>query len=356
MLPRKDGESLWWKVMVRGKRAITLKLSDERGRELLLRLAADVDVIIENFRPGTLERWRLGPDDLEAAGLDVVMLRISGFGQSGPYRDRPGYGTVAEAMSGLANLTGFPDGPPVFPSASLADGVSGLFGAMGVLAAMFGRQRRKGCGVEVVDVALFEALFRLIPTQVPVHDQLGTVLSRPGNFLGSHGVLRNLYQCRDGTYFCVSAIGDAPIRRLLNAIGADDLADNLGAALREGSGKQLEALLEEADERLRSWAGTRDYPDVDATMGAAGAVYQRVYSMADIAHDEQYRFRGDLIKVPDAKLGNIAMPAPSPKFSKHEHTVAHAGPALGEHTEEVLANALDVDAATIAELRAAGVI
>ncbi|MDE3074049.1 MAG: CoA transferase, partial [Chloroflexota bacterium] len=182
MLPKKDGESLWWKVLQRGKKAITLNLSTERGRELMLRLARRSEVMVENFRPGTLERWRIGPKDLEAEGVSLILLRTSGFGQTGPDSGRPGFGTVAEAMSGFAYLNGFPDGPPVFPSVSLADGVAATFGAFGLMAALCARLRgQDGTGVQVVDVALFEGLFRLVPTQVQGYDLLGYVPKRPGN-------------------------------------------------------------------------------------------------------------------------------------------------------------------------------
>lgn len=357
MLPRSEGQSVWWKAMGRGKQAITLKLSDPRAKPILIDLLADADVMIENFRPGTLEKWGLGPSDLEAAGVDLVMLRISGFGQTGPYSQRPGYGTIAEAMSGLANLTGFADGPPMFPSASLADGVAGLFGAFGALAATFARREQQHTsGVEVIDVALFETLFRLIPTQVLIHDQLGETIRRPGNFLGSHGVLRNLYECKDGTFFCISAIGQAPISRVFQAIGADDLDARLRGALEERGGNTLERLLEEGNDRMTEWAEQRPYSEVAEALAATDAVFERVFSMDDIAADEQYRSRKDIVAVPDVDLGEIRMPAPTPKFSRHQHTVLRAGAPLGAETDTVLRERAGLSPETIDELRKAGVV
>ena len=235
MLPQSKGQSLWWKVVARGKKAITLDLSQPAGRSLLLRLASQSQIVIENFRPGTLERWMIGPDQLSIVCKRLVLLRISGFGQTGPLRDRAGFGTVAEAMSGFANLNGFPDGPPVFPSTTLADGVAAVFGCFGVVAALWAQQNAAAEGVQVVDTALFEPLFRLVPTQIPAFDLLGIVAKRPGNFLGSHGVLRNLYSTRDSEYFVISAVGEIPIARALEAAGATELTARLTSAIRGGS-------------------------------------------------------------------------------------------------------------------------
>lgn len=336
MLPQVETESLWWKAMARGKRVMTLDLHEPRDRDIVLRLAARADVVVENFRPGTLERWGLGPKDLERAGSRAVMLRISGFGQTGPYRDRPGYGTIAEAISGFAHLNGEPDGPPMFPSATLADGATGLFGAFGVMAAVFDRLKRDRTEVQVVDAALYGSLFRLIPTQVLVYDQLGEIPIRPGNFLGSHGVLRNLYECQDGTYFCLSAIGDAPIRRILRAARATELERELGEALEPASERDFGGFLIECDAAVAEWARNRTWDEVSQRLREQDAVFQRVYDVADIVADPHYDARGDLQAVPDERLGPILMPAPFPKFPGREHHVAHAGPARGQHTDEIL--------------------
>lgn len=356
MLPRKQGESLWWKVVARGKSAITLNLSKTEGAALLKRLVADADVVIENFRPGTLERWNLGPDELGKVRDGLVMLRISGFGQTGPKRDTPGFGTVAEAMSGFAHLNGDPDGAPTFPSTTLADGAAATFGALGVMAKLYERSMRPWKGAQVVDMALVEALFRLIPVQMPWYDQLGVAPKRPGNFLGSHGVLRNLYRTADDVYFCVSAIGHEPIRRILHGVGASALEQGVGEAIRSKDPKTFEAFLSEADAAVAAWAKTKRWPEVAASMDASGAVYQRVYDAADIAADSHFAEREALIRVADPTLGSILMTGIVPKFVGHDRTIAHAGAKLGAHNEEIFGERLGLSKHEIDELRAAGVI
>ena len=223
MQPRKGDVSLWSAIAERNKSNISLRLSDPEGRRLFLELAKDFDVIIENFRPGTLERWGIGPDDLAAAGADVVLLRVSGYGQTGPRAGRPGFGGAAEAMSGLSQMTGPADGDPILLSTAIADGAAGAFGVIGVLAALWHRASarlagRPVSGVEVIDIALFEAMFRLIPTQVIEYDQTGGVPGRAGS-VREHGVVRNIYRTADGVHFCVSSVGERAIRRTLTAAG-----------------------------------------------------------------------------------------------------------------------------------------
>jgi crotonobetainyl-CoA:carnitine CoA-transferase CaiB-like acyl-CoA transferase len=356
MLPQKEGESLWWKVVGRGKRGITLDLSKPAGVQLLKRLVGDVDIVIENFRPGTLERWGVGPDDLEAHCEGVVMLRISGFGQTGPMRERPGFGTVAEAMSGFAHLNGSPDQPPSFPATTLADGCAATFGAFGTLALLARRSVERWQGVRVVDVALFEALYRLIPVQIASYDQLGIAPVRPGNFLGSHGVLRNLYRTSDGVYFCVSAIGSEPIRRILDAAGATELAEGVDAAIAARASGGFESFLEEADRYVSRWAVDQDWETVRDRMHSSGAVFQRVYDAADIVNDEQYLARDDVIAVHDNALGSLLMPGIVPKVPGFEHSIDRAGPALGEHNEEIYRGRLGLSADELEALRADRVI
>lgn len=356
MLPRKDGESLWWKVTARGKRVITLDLSKHEGAEIALQLAQKVDVLIENFRPGTLERWGLGPEQLGERCDSLVMLRISGFGQTGPMRDRPGFGTAAEAMSGFAHLNGHPDESPMFPSTTLADGVAGTFGALGVVSLLLNLLRDPKPGVHVVDTALFETLFRIIPVHIAQYDQLGVAPKRPGNFLGSHGVLRNLYRTADEVYFAVSAIGDRTMRRILDAAGAGDLSQQVAEVIAASDAEAFEAFLIRADAAVGEWAAGETWEKVAERLGESGAVFQRVYDAADIIEDPVYLAREDIVAVPDEKLGPIRMQGIVPKFPGRAHRVKHAGPARGRHNAEVYHELLDFDTEQIDRLRQHGVI
>lgn len=357
MLPRKGEDSLWWKVIQRGKRSITLDISKPRGRQLALELAQHADVITENFRPGTLERWGLGPADLEAAGISVVLMRISGFGQSGPESRRPGFGTIAEAISGFAHLNGEPDGPPTFPSTTLADGVAATFGAFGVMAALWNRARGVAAeGVEVVDMALFEGLFRIIPTQIAAYDQLGVAPMRPGNKLTSHGVLRNLFQSRDGTWFVVSAVGPAAIARVLAAASAHSHMERVHAGVMLDAEETVVEFLDECDALLQEWAAQHDYGTLARMLSDADAVFQQVYAANDIVEDAHYQARGDLIRVPDAKYGPILMQGIVPKFPRREHHVDRAGADRGIDNVAVYGELLGLDEVALKQLQDDGIV
>lgn len=356
MLPKRGEESLWWKAVQRGKTNITLDLSSSRGRELFLSFVGEFDILVENFRPGTLERWRLGPADLEAAGASLALLRISGFGQSGPMRDLPGFGTVAEAMSGFAHLNGYPDGPPTFPSTTLADGVAAIFGAFGCLAAHIARSREGRRGVEVVDVALFEGIFRLIPTQILSQHLLGIAPRRPGNFLSSHGVLRNLYLTKDARYLCVSAVGPQAIRRIIMAPGAAELVSRIDAGVMHEEQAVVEAFLVACNDALTRWAAAHSYDELAQALTREGAVFNRVYDAKDIVEDSHYQARGDLIEVPDAQFGSILMQGVVPKFPGREHRVSSAGQARGAGNAAFYERRLGLTTETMLSLRRDGVI
>lgn len=356
MLPKKDGESMWWKICQRGKKNITLNLSTPAGRDLLLRLVRDADVLVENFRPGTLERWGLGPDDLEQAGANLAMLRISGFGQTGPNRSLPGFGTVAEAMSGFAHMNGYPDGPPTFPSTTLADGVASVWGVVGVLAALVGRLRGRSQGVEVADVALFEGLFRIIPTQIATYHQTGKAQRRPGNYLGDHGVLRNVYGSKDNRYLAISSVGPQAIRRILVGAGAQGLVETIDrGVMNSPDTATVEHFLGQCNDHLLAWAAARDYDELTADLSAAGAVFAPVYSAAEIVKDAHYQARDDLPLVPDKDLGPIMMQGIVPKFPRRTHRITHAGQAKGSDNATVFGG-LGLSESEIAALREQGVI
>ncbi len=356
MLPKKDGESLWWKVVQRGKKNVTLNLSTKRGREIFFEMVKDFDVLVENFRPGTLEKWGIGPADLEKAGANLALLRISGFGQSGPNSHLPGFGTVAEAMSGFAHMNGYPDGPPTFPSTTLADGVASVWGVVGVLAALVAKLRGGLKGVEVVDVALFEGLFRLIPTQVPTYQLLGKAQRRPGNFLGDHGVLRNVYRSQDDKYLVISSVGSQAIRRILVGAKAAALVDVIDDGIMTNpETSKVEEFLGACNDYLITWAGARPYEALTADLAEAGAVYSPVYSVAEIVKDPHYQARGDLPLVPDTQLGPIMMQGIVPKFPERDHKITHAGQAKGHNNAEIFGK-LGLSAEDLAALKKDGVL
>lgn len=356
-LPKAKGQALWWKNMARGKRCITLNLNSPKGRELLLSIAPRFDLMVENFRPGTLEKWKIGPADLEAAGANLSLLRISGYGQTGPNRDKPGFGTIAEAFSGFAHLNGFPDGPPVFPSIALADGVSATFGAFGLMASLVNRLRTGRKGVDVVDVALFESLFRLSPVQIMAYDQLGMDMERPGNLLSTLGLIRNLYTTVDGTNFVVSTVGVTTIRRLLVGAGvSQSLIDQLDRGIFDRPNEEVTAFIIACDAQIAEWAKTRIWEEVRTQLELADVIFERVYTTKDIMADAQYAARQDVVRVPDSQLGEVRMSGVVPKFSDFDHAVRHSGPGLGEHNEEIYQELFDIDAATVQALREEGIV
>jgi len=347
--PTKDGVSLWWKVVSRNKQSITLNLRDPRGQQLARDLAARADVLVENFRPGTLERWNLGYDALSALNPKLVMVRISGFGQTGPYRDRPGFGTVAEAMSGFVALSGFPDGPPLLPPMPLADEVAGLFGAAATLMALYHRDQRDGRG-QMIDVSLYEPLFRLLIPYIPQYALLGEVQQRAGNrFPGA--APRNMYRARDG-WTAISATTQRTFERLAQTMGRPDLltdprfADN---ASRVANVNELDAI-------IQAWIAAQPLDDLLRSLEEAETVAGPVYDVARIMTDPQFQARGDVLTVKDGELGEIPMPGVIPKFSRTPGRVAHAGPRLGEHNEAVYGGLLGLGATALAQLAREGVI
>lgn len=348
--PSKDGVSLWWKVLSRNKQSATLNLKDPRGQELLKQLVEHADVLVENFRPGTLEQWDLGYDVLSAVNPRLVMVRISGFGQTGPYRDRPGFGTVAESMSGLVAITGHPDGPPVLPPLPLADEIAGLFGAVSTLMALHFRDRRGEKG-QMVDISLYEPLFRLLIPHIPQYTLLGDQPKRVGNrFPGA--APRNLYQTAEGEWLALSATTQRVFERLAQTMGRIDLLSDPRFADNESRIAHVDAL----DAIVQEWTASRPLDDLLKALEDAGAVAGPVYDVPRILADRQYEAREDVIRVPDHDLGEIPMPAVIPKFSRTPGHVAHAGPRLGEHNEAIYGGLLHLAPDQLTRLAHDGVI
>jgi formyl-CoA transferase len=349
LAPHRDGTSLWWKVTDRNKRAITVDMSTDEGAAVVKDLASEADVLLENFRPGTMEKWGLGYDDLKAVNEGIVMVRISGFGQTGPYASRPGFGRIAGAISSMTNLVGEADGPPMTPGYPLADGVSGVFGALGALVAVYHREVNGGKGQEV-DLALYESLFRLLEF-VPIgYDQIGEVRTRNGN-THMYVAPSSTYETADGEYLTMTASTPSIWERLCRAMDRDDLLDEP----RFADNAQRVEHKEEVNQIVRDWVGERTREEVEAAFDDHDVAYGFAYDVEDVFADEHYRAREAMVRVPDDELGEAVVQNVVPKLSETPGQVDHLGPRHGEHTEEVLRE-LGYDDEMIAELREENVV
>jgi crotonobetainyl-CoA:carnitine CoA-transferase CaiB-like acyl-CoA transferase len=340
-----DGaDSLWWRVAARGKRSITLDLRTADGQDVARRLAREVDVVVENFRPGTLEKWGLGPDALAADNPGLVLVRISGFGQDGPYAGRAGYAAIGEAMGGLRALTGYPDRPPVRVGLSLGDSLTGLTGALGALAALVERQR-SGRG-QVVDAAIYESVLALTEGLVPEWSVAGLVRERTGATLRGLAP-SNVYPAADGEVL-VAANQDSVFRRLCGVMGRPELADDPRYADHKARGERQEEL----DAVVAAWTRTLPAQSLLDALHAAGVPAGLLYTPADMAADPHFRARASLAEVDDPEVGPLLMPAVAPRLSRTPGGIRWPGPRLGQHTDEVLAEA-GIDDTERARLRAA---
>jgi formyl-CoA transferase len=348
-----EGTSLWWYVQARNKKSITLNLKDARAQEIARRLALDADVVIENYRPGVLEKWGLGYAQLAALNPATIMVRLSGYGQTGPMRDRPGFGAIGESMGGIRYVSGHPDRPPVRIGISIGDSIAALHGVIGAMFALRHRDatggRGRGTG-QMVDVALYEAVFNLMESTVPEYDRCGVVRSRTGGALPGI-VPSNTYTCADGEAIVIAGNGDAIFKRLMTAIGRDDLANDPQLARNDGRVPRTQ----EIDAAIQQWCEGCGIDAALAALSAADVPVSRIYSVADMFRDAQFAARGMIEKHRLADGTPLAVPAVTPKLSATPGGTRWLGPALGEHTDAVLAQ-LGYDAASIAALRADGVI
>jgi crotonobetainyl-CoA:carnitine CoA-transferase CaiB-like acyl-CoA transferase len=344
----KDGVGLWWKMLGRNKRTATCKLSVDAGRDLFLRLAERSDVLIENFRPGTLERWGLGPDVLHERNPGLVVARVTGFGQFGPISGRPGFGTLAESMSGFAYITGERDGPPTLPPFGLADGIAALTTAFSVLTALRARDR-DGRG-QVVDLAIIEPILTILGPQPTAFDQLGVVQERMGN-RSVNNAPRNTYLTRDGRWLAVSTSTQSVAERVMRLVGRPELIDEPWFA----SGGERAEHADELDEAVGGWIAERDADDVTAAFEEAHAAVAPIYSVADVMEDPQYRALESIVTVDDPELGAIKMQNVLFRLSQTPGAIRWPGAAQGAHNDEVWGE-VGVDPAELERLRAAGVV
>ncbi|MDP1740226.1 MAG: CaiB/BaiF CoA-transferase family protein [Polaromonas sp.] len=344
----KDGTSVWWQVQSRNKRSVALDLRQVDAQEIVRKLALDADVLIENFRPGAMEGWGLGPDVLQALNPRLIMLRISGYGQTGPYRDRPGFGVVAEAMSGLRHLTGEPGRVPVRVGVSIGDTLAALHGVIGILLAL---QHRHTSGQgQVVDVALYEAVFNCMESLLPEYSAFGAVRGPAGSAMPGIAPT-NAYRCSDGAYALIAGNGDSIFKRLMLCIGRPDLAADPALAGNDGR----VARVQELDEAIGKWAATLTVAEVLAALEAAQVPAGKIYTVADIATDPHYAARGMLQTVQMDDGSALAVPGFVPKLSATPGSHRRNAPALGQDTDAVLRE-VGLTEAQIGALRERGVL
>ncbi|MFC8829115.1 CaiB/BaiF CoA transferase family protein [Streptomyces sp. NPDC057137] len=346
--PAKDGVGLWWKILGRNKRTITLDLASPRGRDVLLRLAADADVIVENFRPGTLERWGLGWAELAAVNPRLVLARVTGFGQFGPYSHRPGFGTLAEAMSGFAAMTGEPEGPPTLPPFGLADSIAALATAYAVMTALNGRATT-GRG-QVVDLAIIEPILTVLGPQPLWYDQLGYVQPRTGN-RSRNNAPRNTYRTADGSWLAVSTSAQSIAERVMRLVGREELAAEPWFGSGSGRAEHADVL----DEAVGDWIARHSREDAMAAFEKAEAAIAPVYDIRDVMDDPQYRALDSVTEVPDPELGPIRMQNVLFRLSETPGSIRWAGRPHGADTDAVLAE-LGLSAPEISALRTEGAL
>lgn len=349
---KKDGVSLYWKTISRNKRPITLNLKHPEGQRLLKQLVKTADVVIENFRPGTLESWNLGYEDLSAVNPGIVMLRTTGFGQTGPYAKLPGFGTLAEAMSGFASITGTPETPPLLPQLALADGICGAFGAYGVMVALHQRANDAEGRGQVVDASICEAMSRLLESVYLEYDQLGAVRQRHGNRLPD-AAPRGAYESSEpGKYVALSGSAQPIAMRLLETIGGPELARDPRFATNADRIANIDAL----DELIGNWVKQHTRDDAIRILRENNVAAGPVYDVADVFADPHFRARGTLLQVEDADLGRVTLHNVVPRMSRTDGAVRFTGGGRGSCNDEVYRDELGLDSAEIALLKQDGVI
>jgi crotonobetainyl-CoA:carnitine CoA-transferase CaiB-like acyl-CoA transferase len=345
----KDGHGLWWKQMSRNKKAVSLNLSHERGQNILIKLIKEADVFIENFRPGTLERWNISPERLHKENPGLVIMRTTGFGQFGPYSSRPGFGTLAEAMSGFAAITGQPDGPPTLPPFGLADGIAGLAGTNAILIALLHREKNNGKG-QVIDLALIEPIVTLMGAQPIIYDQLGTKQERHGN-RSVNNAPRNTYKSKDNKWLAVSTSAQAIAERVMHLVGHPEVIEEewfAGGVTRAQHADELDAY-------VGDWIAARNFDEVVKAFEEAEAAVAPIYDVEDIFNDPQFQALDTITTVEDPDLGKIRMQNVMFRMSDTPGEIKWAGRPRGTDNKEVFAE-LGIDNDELASLKDEGVI
>jgi formyl-CoA transferase len=343
------GTSVWWQIQSRNKQSIVVDLRQPKGQAIARQLIREADVVIENFRPGTMEGWGMGWEDLSKVNPGLIMLRISGYGQTGPCRDLPGFGVIGEAMGGLRYITGEPGRPPVRVGVSIGDSLAALHGVIGVLMALYHRKVNGGTG-QYIDVALYEAVFNLMESLLPEYDAFGVIRERTGSAMPGIAPT-NAYPCKDGEYVLIAGNGDSIFRRLMEAIGRSDLAEDPDLAHNEGRVRRVE----EIDAAIAAWTADRRIDDILAATEKAKVPAGRIYSAKDVAQDPHYAARGMIEQIVTRDGLPLKVPGVVPKLSETPGSIRRTAPGLGENTEAVLQR-LGYTTRQIAELRAEKII
>jgi crotonobetainyl-CoA:carnitine CoA-transferase CaiB-like acyl-CoA transferase len=346
----KDGVPLWWKMLSRNKRTVTLSLSTAEGQDILCRLIEETDVLIENFRPGTLERWSLSPERLQAINPRLVIARVTGFGQFGPYSGRPGFGTLAESMSGFAEITGDPDGPPTLPPFGLADGITAQSTANAILMALYHRDVHGGTG-QVLDVAIIEPILTILGPQPIVYDQLGIVQTRTGN-RSVNNAPRNTYRTADGRWVAVSTSTQSIAERVMHLVGHPEVIDEPWF----GSGAKRAEHADELDAFVATWIGDRGIDEVVVAFEEAQAAVAPIYDIRQIMEDPQYAALGSIVSVDDPELGTVKMQNVMYRMSDTPGEIRWAGRALGQDNVAVFGNELGMSEEELDALHEKGVM
>ncbi len=347
---QKEGRTLWWPIIARNKKSVTLNLREQEGQELARKLISEADVLVENFRPGTLEKWGLGYEKLKSLNPGLVMVRVSGYGQTGPYSGRAGFGSIGEAMGGIRHVTGFEDQAPPRTGVSLGDSLAATFGALGALTALYHREAHGGEG-QVVDVGIYEAVLAMMESTIPEYVLADNIRGRTGTVL-PFVAPSNIYPTKDDDYVLIAGNADTVFTRLAKAVGHPEWAEEDRYATHHARGENMAEL----DEKISAWTRERSVEEVLDAMAEAGVPSGKVFTAKDMVEDEHYAARENVVTVEDPEIGAFPMQNVVPRLSDTPGEVRWTGPTLGQHNEEIYGDVLGLDAKELAELQERGTI
>src|ERR687892_357072 len=348
---RKEGRTLWWPIIARSKKSVTINLREREGQDLARRLISGGDIVVENFRPGTLEKWGLGYEALSKINPGLVMVRVSGYGQTGPYKDQAGFGSIGEAMGGIRHVTGYPDRPPPRVGISLGDSLAATFGALGAVTALYNREAQGGGRGQVVDVGIYEAVLALMESTIPEYALAGHIRGRTGAIL-PFVAPSNTYPTGDGDYVVIGANADTVFGRFATAVGHPEWAEGERYATHHARGENQEEL----DDLISDWTGRRNAEEVLEIMKEAGVPAGKLFTAEDMLSDEQYAARQNIVTVEDPEIGPFPMQNVVPRLSETPGKVRWTGPKLGQHNDEVFKEVLGMTEENLDRLRERGIV